>query len=69
MEPFNTNFVMKFLSKHQQCLWQYSTAFGMQELLTLMLFLPRSNKFSSAVQAVPCCINDISTNQRKKRVL
>lgn len=67
---FNNNFVMKFLSKYQQCLlWQHSTAFELQELLTLILLLPLSNKFSSAVQAVPRCVNDISTNQRKKPVL
>lgn len=43
-----TIFVMKFLSKYQQCLlWQHSTAFELQELLTLILLLLLSNKFSS----------------------
>lgn len=32
-------------------------------------FFSHSNKFSSAIQAVPLCINDVSTNQRKKSVL
>lgn len=45
---------------------QYSIAFGMQALLTLILLLLL---FSSAIQAVPLCINDLSTNQRKKSVL
>lgn len=67
---FNKKFVMKFLSKYHQCLLQqHSTALGMQKFLSLILLLPLSNKFFSDVQAVPCCINDISTNLKKKLVL